>query len=161
MCIDQYKWVQINGNLRRIDSCIANIVRGLMISGAEPIASCCGHFNRWGSIILNDGRELLIVPDYDTARAFDKVHGRPIHDDRRALKVEVAAPVSGVGPNGPSLTPTASAPDCLVGEPVVDATTANKPQPESVTPCEGCNLQYRCPKLENKPCIYTESLRSA
>lgn len=52
--------------------------------------------------------------------------------------IKVAAPLPGVGPNGPSLTPTASAPDCLVGEPVVDATTANKPQRETFTPLENC-----------------------
>jgi len=57
-----------------------------------------------------------------------------IKNDRADQNAKVAAPMSGVGPNGPSFTPTASAPDSLVGEPVVDATTANKPQRDAITP---------------------------
>jgi hypothetical protein len=62
----------------------------------------------------------------------------------RALKSKVAAPESGVGPNGPSLQPTASAPDCLVGKPAVVATAANKPQRETITPdCSSCK-RFAC-----------------
>ena len=60
--------------------------------------------------------------------------------------IKVAAPLPGVGANAPSLTPTASAPDCLVGEPAVVATAANKPQHETVTPftCSDCIKSWCC-----------------
>jgi hypothetical protein len=62
-----------------------------------------------------------------------------IKNDRADHNAKVAAPESGVGPNGPSLQPTASAPDCLVGEPAVVATAANKPQTETIMPkCSAC-----------------------
>lgn len=46
-----------------IDSCIASIVEALNKNGIRTIASCCGHGKINGSIILSDGRELLIRPD--------------------------------------------------------------------------------------------------
>jgi hypothetical protein len=47
--------------------------------------------------MLADGRELIIAPDFESARAFDIIHGRPIHDERRALlKSELAATVPGI-----------------------------------------------------------------
>lgn len=85
MCIDSFRHLVLNGKECRIDSCIADIVLALNDCGIKTIASCCGHFNRWGNIVLDDGRELIIAPDYDSARAFDKVHGRPISDDRHGL----------------------------------------------------------------------------
>ncbi len=143
MCIDKYEFLSIGGKERRVDACIVPIVRALNDGGIVTDASCCGHFNRWGTIMLKDGRELLIIPDWDSGRAFDKIHGRPIHDERRALNTKVAAPLPGVGANAPSLTPTASAPDCLVGEPAVVPTTANKPQTEIVWPaCDNSLCKY-------------------
>jgi hypothetical protein len=56
---------------------------------------------------------------------------------------KVAAPLSVVGANAPSLTPTASVPDCLVGEPVVVPTTANLPQRETITPKLSCAINKR------------------
>lgn len=55
-----------------IDSCIAPLVNAL--NGAEilTVASCCGHFKRPGNIALADGRELIVAPDYETARQVDK-----------------------------------------------------------------------------------------
>jgi len=62
-----------------IDRCIAPIVRALNAWGIRTVASCCGHNNRPGSIILEDGRELIIAPDFETARHVDKafptIHG--------------------------------------------------------------------------------------
>ena len=49
-----------------IDSCIVPIIKALNESGITTIASCCGHGKRPGSIILVDGREFIIAPDYDT-----------------------------------------------------------------------------------------------
>lgn len=46
-----------------IDECIATIVQALNKGGIRTIASCCGHGKHDGSIILMDGRELLIRKD--------------------------------------------------------------------------------------------------
>ena len=56
------------GRKRGIDGCIAPIVVGLNKAGAATVASCCGH-GGWGNIALADGRELLIAPDYESARS--------------------------------------------------------------------------------------------
>lgn len=46
-----------------IDSCIVSIVEALNKAGIRTIASCCGHGKIEGSIILADGRELLVRDD--------------------------------------------------------------------------------------------------
>jgi len=48
----------------KIDSCIADLVRALQMSGIDMCGSCCGHGKTLGSIDLADGRALLILePD--------------------------------------------------------------------------------------------------
>ena len=56
----------------KVDSCIASIIQALNDGGIETVASCCGHGNRPGVIHLGDGRELWIVPDYETGKELDK-----------------------------------------------------------------------------------------
>ena len=65
-----------------IDRCIAPLVRALNAWGIRTVASCCGHNKRPGSIILEDGRELIIAPDWPTARRVDKAF--PAIDGRMA-----------------------------------------------------------------------------
>ena len=55
-----------------IDPCLNNIIIALNNSGIETVASCCGHGRQPGSIILKDGRELIIVRDFETARKIEK-----------------------------------------------------------------------------------------
>ena len=55
----------------KVDSCIAPIVRALNNADIQTVASCCGHNKRPGNIALADGRELFIVPDYETSRELD------------------------------------------------------------------------------------------
>jgi hypothetical protein len=55
-----------------IDSCIAPIVAALNAGGLPTVASCCGHGKRPGNVALTDGRELVIAPDFDTARKVDR-----------------------------------------------------------------------------------------
>lgn len=55
------------GQERAIDECIAPVVDALNRAGVPTLASCCGH-GGIGSIILEDGRELVIAPDRNIAR---------------------------------------------------------------------------------------------
>ncbi len=63
----------INGKKFAIDCCISKIVKALNDVGLKTIASCCGHKRQPGSIILEDGREIIIVPDFESARKIDKL----------------------------------------------------------------------------------------
>lgn len=56
----------LNGRRQDIDLCVADIVTALNAAGIITVASCCGHGVMEGSIMLEDGRELLIkhiLPD--------------------------------------------------------------------------------------------------
>jgi hypothetical protein len=50
----------INRRVIAIDWCIHHIVAALNAGGVETFASCCGHGKQDGSIVLKDGRELVI-----------------------------------------------------------------------------------------------------
>lgn len=50
----------LNGKVRSIDWCIHQIVAALNAGGVPTAASCCGHGKNDGSIVLADGRELVI-----------------------------------------------------------------------------------------------------
>lgn len=45
-----------------VDACIARIVKALNDAGIKTASSCCGHEKGDGSIMLWDGRELIIRP---------------------------------------------------------------------------------------------------
>lgn len=70
------KVIPIDGFPVAVDSCIAGIVEALNESGMRTVASCCGHGKRPGRISLADGREIFIVPDYETATKTDKFFNR-------------------------------------------------------------------------------------
>lgn len=50
----------INGRRQDIDLCIAPIVAALNAANITTVASCCGHGEQVGSIVLDDGRELIV-----------------------------------------------------------------------------------------------------
>jgi hypothetical protein len=50
----------INGRRCDIDLCIADIVAALNAANITTEASCCGHGQIDGSIVLEDGRELVV-----------------------------------------------------------------------------------------------------
>ena len=50
----------INGRIRGIDFCIADIVAALNAANITTIASCCGHGVMDGDIRLEDGRVLTV-----------------------------------------------------------------------------------------------------
>lgn len=51
------------------DPCLAPLIRALNDGGVRTVASCCGHGAVPGSIILADGRWLMILPDHGAAGA--------------------------------------------------------------------------------------------
>ena len=55
-----------------IDPCLNNIIKALNNGGIKTVASCCGHGRQPGNIMLEDGRELIIVRDFKTARQIEK-----------------------------------------------------------------------------------------
>ncbi len=57
------------------DPCIYRLVKALNDGGLRTIASCCGHGEKAGVISLADGRELLILPDYETTRLAERAIG--------------------------------------------------------------------------------------
>lgn len=52
-----------DGQIVYIDTCIHKLVLALNEAGIETFASCCGHGIQAGSILLEDGRELIIAAD--------------------------------------------------------------------------------------------------
>lgn len=50
------------------DPCIAPLVKALNDAGIRTVASCCGHGQRPGNVMLADGRELIIARDFKVAR---------------------------------------------------------------------------------------------
>lgn len=64
----------LNGRVRDIDSCMALLIATLnTIPALETVACCCGHGKGPGNVILKDGRELFIAPDFETARKWDSL----------------------------------------------------------------------------------------
>ncbi len=61
-----------------VDACIAPLVQAMNDNGMETVASCCGHGNRPGEIILDDGRSVILC-SWEQARKIDKlfpdIHG--------------------------------------------------------------------------------------
>ena len=50
----------ISGRRQEIDICIADLVTALNAANITTVASCCGHGRQHGSIVLDDGRELVV-----------------------------------------------------------------------------------------------------
>jgi len=46
--------------LKGVDACIADVVRALNAGGVITTSSCCGHGRSDGSILLSDGREIVV-----------------------------------------------------------------------------------------------------
>lgn len=62
----------INGRVQCIDKCISHIVAALVAGGVETEASCCGHGKRPGTILLADGRWLLVCDGREQAEELTK-----------------------------------------------------------------------------------------
>lgn len=51
----EFRW-----DYKPVDACISDIVNALNLDNVFTSASCCGHGERPGEIILHDGRKILI-----------------------------------------------------------------------------------------------------
>ena len=62
------------GVVRGIDYCIHQIVAALNAGGVYTTSSCCGHGEKNGEFILENGRVLIILPKApESKEAWDKV----------------------------------------------------------------------------------------
>lgn len=63
-----------------IDRCIAPMVAALNRGGVTTVASCCGHYERPGWIVLGHGRALVIAENH---AEFERLTGLPdaLEDD--------------------------------------------------------------------------------
>lgn len=61
-----------HGRMRAVDPCLVSLVQALNAAGLATVASCCGHGYRPANVILADGREVFIAPDFETAREVDR-----------------------------------------------------------------------------------------
>lgn len=52
----EFRW-----DYKAIDACIAPIVEALNNAGIYTANCCCGHGEYVGSILLHDGRELVVI----------------------------------------------------------------------------------------------------
>ena len=68
--------MSINGRSRSIDLCIADIVAALNAANIVTVASCCGHSIMPGSIILDDGREIIVVKNPEERNEVFKIMKR-------------------------------------------------------------------------------------
>lgn len=90
----------IAGRVRGIDHCISDIVAALNTTQTtETAASCCGHGKMVGTVLLEDGRWLLVC-DEEKARTAMKVLEGEGYEDRmseiidrqeRALQIALEA----------------------------------------------------------------------
>jgi hypothetical protein len=64
------------------DPCLAPMVKALNDGGLRTVASCCGHGRRPGRISLVDGRDIHIMPDFESAQALSALMPYPgINDE--------------------------------------------------------------------------------
>lgn len=72
-----------------VDPCIAQLVQIINDAGIETVGSCCGHGHRPGIINLRDGRELVVMPDFETSRRIDHlfpdIHGNKLSNSDKNL----------------------------------------------------------------------------
>lgn len=79
----------INGRVQCIDHCIHRIVAALNAAGVTTTASCCGHGQMPGNIMLEDGRVLVIADNLEQVvwrSEAVKADAMPASDLHAALK---------------------------------------------------------------------------
>lgn len=101
---------------------IADLVTALNAGGIPTAASCSGHGVRAGVIALVDGRELVVVPDYDSGRRLERLTKNHARGDVDGIQPDlvVSPACAGPSPGEPfdygSLTIPAAAREALARE---------------------------------------------
>jgi hypothetical protein len=90
-----YEHMVISGRVRDIDACIFPLVKALNEAGIVTVACCCGHGHRPGNIALEDGRELVIAPDYATGRKVDRAFPSIEGDERPDTRWDLSTQATG------------------------------------------------------------------
>ena len=67
-----------DGTVRSCDECIQPFVQMLNDFGWQTLNSCCGHGKRPTTVILKDGREIHILPNWYEGRIVDGLYP-PLH----------------------------------------------------------------------------------
>lgn len=49
-----------------VDPCMQQLVQALNLIGMQTLNCCCGHGHQPGWVALEDGRHILIAPDYES-----------------------------------------------------------------------------------------------
>ena len=70
-----------------VDSCIAPLVKALNDAGIRTLASCCGHGNIPGTIILED-ENWLIIADPKTAQTWFEKNDTDIHGENVTERIK-------------------------------------------------------------------------
>lgn len=65
----EFRW-----DTKPVDSCLADIVQALNDAGVYTAGCCCGHGQRPGSIILHDGRELIMPTIRHTPQQIEEAY---------------------------------------------------------------------------------------
>jgi hypothetical protein len=60
---ENQRFIPVNGRVVAIDHCIHHLVAALNAGYVKTFSSCCGHGTTPGSIILDDGRVLMVFRD--------------------------------------------------------------------------------------------------
>lgn len=82
------------GGIELVDEEIRPLVQALWNAGIATVASCSGHGHRPGNIALADGRELVIAPDFETARQIDRLFPLDINGDAQAWALVPREPIN-------------------------------------------------------------------
>ena len=71
----------IRGRIAGVDLCIADIVAALNTSiKTQTVGSCCGHGKMVGTVILEDGRWLLVCDEAQAKAAVEMLKESPKED---------------------------------------------------------------------------------
>ena len=53
------------------DPCLEGTIRSLNLGGLKTVASCCGHGSNFSTVLLADGRWIVILPDHESFSKMD------------------------------------------------------------------------------------------
>jgi len=71
----------INGRVRFVDLCIADIVAALNAANIKTVASCCGHGILPPNIILDDDRWLVVMSRKEGLKYYAKLKTKGVKHD--------------------------------------------------------------------------------